>query len=113
MNDLPDVLKALTLLFADDVKLVTRRTQNMNLHSSLTVALDWLKKWDLPINPAKCNYLILGREVPTRLSFFPDKSGIPIPVSKLVKDLGVQTDNLPPPSAQCSEAASKANEAPP
>ncbi len=55
VNGLPDILEALTLLFADDVKLMTRRTQNMNLHSSLTVALDWSKKWDLPINPAKCN----------------------------------------------------------
>ncbi len=85
----------------------------MNLHSSLTVAWDWSKKWDLPINPAKCNYLTIGREVQTRFSFFPNASGTPIPVSKLVKDLGVQTDDLFPPSAQCTEASTKANEAPP
>ncbi len=42
VNGLPDVLEALTLLFADDVKLLTRRTQNMNLHSSLTAAWDYL-----------------------------------------------------------------------
>ncbi len=40
VNSLADVLEVLTLLFVDDVKLVTRWTQNMNLHSSLTVALD-------------------------------------------------------------------------
>ncbi len=33
VNDLPDVLKSPTLLFADDVKMVTRKTQNMNLLS--------------------------------------------------------------------------------
>ncbi len=60
VNALPDVLEALTLLFADDFKMVTRRTQNMNLHSSLTAAWDWPKKWDLLINPTKCNYLIIG-----------------------------------------------------
>ncbi len=38
VNKIPDVFEALTLLFADYVKLVTRQTQNMNLHSSLTVA---------------------------------------------------------------------------
>ncbi len=38
MNELPDVLEALTLLFPDDVKMFTRRTQNINLHSSLTAA---------------------------------------------------------------------------
>ncbi len=65
VNDLPDVLEALTLLFVDDV---TRRTQNMYLHSSLTAAWDWSKKWDLPINPTKRNYLTIGREAPLRLS---------------------------------------------
>ncbi len=37
-----------------------------------------------------------------------DGSGTVIPVSKLVKDLGAQTDNMSSPSAQCSEAANKA-----
>ncbi len=101
--DLADDLETLTLLFADDV---TRRSQRMNLHNSLTAAWDWSKKWDLPIN--KCNYLTIGREVPLRLSFFPDGSGAPIPVSTLVKDLGVQTDNMFSPSAQCTEAANNA-----
>ncbi len=36
----------------------------------------------------------LGEKIPVRLSFFPDGSGTPIPVSKLVKDLRVQTDNV-------------------
>ncbi len=70
---------------------------------------DWSKKWDLPINPTKCNYLTIGREVPLRLSFFPNGSGITIPVSKLVKDLVIQTDNMfffSP--AQCTEAVNKA-----
>ncbi len=54
VNDLPDVLETLTLLFADDVKMVTQQSQSMNLHSSLTAAWDWSKKWDLRINPTKC-----------------------------------------------------------
>ncbi len=108
VNDLPDVLETMTLLSADDVKMVTRRSQSMNIRSSLTAAWDWLKKWDLPINPTKCNDLTIGREVPLRLSYFPDGSGTPIPVPKLVKDLGVQTDNMFSPSAQCTVAANKA-----
>ncbi len=70
VTDLPDVLESLTLLFADDVRMVTRRSQSMNLHSSLAVARDWSKKWDLPINPTKCNYLIIGRGSP-EVVFFP------------------------------------------
>ncbi len=57
VNDLPDFLETLTLLFADDVKMVTRLSQSKNLRSSLTTAWDWSKKWDLPINPTKWNYL--------------------------------------------------------
>ncbi len=88
VNDLSDALEELTLLFVDHVIMGTRGTQNMHLHSSLTAAWGWSKKWDLPINPAKCNYLTLGREVPLRL-FFLTWPGTPMFVSKLVKDLGV------------------------
>ncbi len=44
VNDLPGVLETMTELFADDVKMVTRRSRIMNLHSSLTAAWDWSKK---------------------------------------------------------------------
>ncbi len=110
VNELPDVLEALTLLFADYVNKVTRRTQSMNVHSSLTAGWDWSKKWDLPINPTKCNYLTIGREVPLRLSFFSDVPGTPIPVSKLVKDLWVQTDNVFSPSARSTECVNNSRE---
>ncbi len=46
-------LEALTLLFADGVKKITLRAQNMNLHISLIAAWDWSQKWDLTVNPAK------------------------------------------------------------
>ncbi len=104
VNGLPDVLEALTLHMEDDVKLVTRRTQNMGLHSSPTATWEWLKKLDLPTNPAKCNNLTIGRVFPLRSP----GSGTPIPVSKLIKDLGVQIDNVSSPSARSIEAANKA-----
>ncbi len=72
-----------------------------------TPPIDWSMKWDLTINFTKCNYLTIGQEVPLRLSFFPDGSGTPIPVSKLVKDLEVQADNMFSHSTQCTEAANK------
>ncbi len=36
----------------------------MDLQNSLIAAWDWSQKWGLPINPAKCKYLAIGREVP-------------------------------------------------
>ncbi len=44
VNDLPDALEALTPPFAIDIKLVTPRTQNVNLNSSHTAVWDWSKK---------------------------------------------------------------------
>ncbi len=84
--------------------MVIQRSRSMNLRTFLTAAWDWSKKWDLPINPTKFSYLTIG----ARLSFFSDGSGTSIAVSTLVKDLGVQTDNMFSPSAQCTEAANKA-----
>ncbi len=63
--------------------------------------------WVKEMGPTDQSYQI-GREAPLRLSFFPDGPGTTIPVSKFVKDLGVQTDNMFSPSAQCTEAANKA-----
>ncbi len=47
VNDLLDDVEKMTLLFEDDVKMVARWTQNLNLHTFLTAAWDWSKKWDL------------------------------------------------------------------
>ncbi len=69
MDDLPDAFAALTLLFVVDGETMTRRTQKINLHSSLTAALDWSKKWDLPINLTKCNYFTITQELPLKLPF--------------------------------------------
>ncbi len=38
VNDLPDVLEALRLLFVGEFKTATRQTPNISLHRSLTVA---------------------------------------------------------------------------
>ncbi len=32
--------------------------------------IDWSKKWDLPINPTKCNYLTIGKRSPSETVFF-------------------------------------------
>ncbi len=48
VNELSDALEALTLLFPDDVKVVTWRPLNMTFTFTLTAAWDRTKKWDLP-----------------------------------------------------------------
>ncbi len=65
----------------------SRRTQDMNQHSSLTAAWAWSKRRDLPINSAKCNYLTIVQNI---------------------QDLWFQTDNAFSPFIHCFEAANKA-----
>ncbi len=69
VDDLPDVFEALTLLFVVDGETMTRRTQKINVHSSLTAALDWSKEWDRPINLTKCNYFTIGQDLTLKVPF--------------------------------------------
>ncbi len=55
VNDIPQVIEALTVLFAGDVEFRTLSDTARGSASSLTAAWGWLKKLDLLINPAKCN----------------------------------------------------------
>ncbi len=64
VNDFPDVIEALTLLLGDNVKMVTRRTQKMCLHGSLTAAWDWSKKWGLPSILTNASISQLGKKFP-------------------------------------------------
>ncbi len=60
-------------------------------------------KWDLRINPTKCNHLTTGWEVPPSLSFFPD--GYRAAVTKLAENLWAQADTVFSASAQRIEVA--------
>ncbi len=84
VNDLPYVLETLTLLFADDVKIVSRRSQSMNLRSSLTAAWDWSKNW------ARSSHGVV---------FFPRWVWHPHPCTHICRG-----------PAQCTEAANKARQ---
>ncbi len=77
-------------------------------HSSITAALTGRRNGTFRSTLPNATTSSLGREVLLKFSFFPDGPGTPIPVSTLVKDLGVQTANLLCPSTQCTEAVSRA-----
>ncbi len=84
------------MLFAGNVKKVTRWSQKMNLYMPLTASWDWSKKWDLPIYPAQCSHLVIEWEVPLRWVLHSH----PCFPFRLDKNLGVQTHNVFSPSAQ-------------
>ncbi len=53
VNDLPGVLLGSVLLFADDVKLISARSQYEEIHQNLQAAFQWSEDCDLPLNAAK------------------------------------------------------------
>ena len=64
VNDLPDQVKSKTLMLADDVKMWA--VSNGAVDNPLQESLDHLHKWasvnGMPLNPAKCAVMSVGRE---------------------------------------------------
>ncbi len=108
VNDVPSVINMTTLLFADDVKMVSSRSQSDLLQSSLYNVWNWSVTLDVPFNPNKCNYIAIERAPPLQLSLATGSLSDSIQVANVVKDLGVLMDNSFLPSVHCKEAASKA-----
>ncbi len=106
--DLPSVIKMMTLLFADDIKMVSPRSQSGLLQSSLRNIWHRSVNWDLPINSIKCKSNFTGRAPPLQLSFATRSSGDSIQVANTFNDLGLLMDSSFPPSTHCREVASKA-----
>ncbi len=105
VNDLPTVI---TLLYAEDVKVVSPRSKIGLLSSSLNNFWKWSVNCDLPINPSKCNYIAIGRATPLQLSFASGSPGDSIQTVNVVQDLEVLMDSSFSPSIHCRDAASKA-----
>ncbi len=60
INDLENKLTCNHLFFADYVKLIAPRSQQYELRSSIEQALNWSRRWDLPINASKSHHLSIG-----------------------------------------------------
>ncbi len=97
VNDLPSVINVATLLFADDVKVVSPRSQNDLLQNSLN-----------NVRRLSVNYIDIGRTPPLQLSLATGSPGNSMQVANFVKDLSVLMDYSFSPSIHCREAAPKA-----
>ena len=64
INDLPEVVKSDTYLFADDTKIlrqITTKEDALQLQSDINSLELWSQKWLLTFHPQKCSVLTLGR----------------------------------------------------
>ncbi len=84
VNDLPSVINVTALIFADDVKMVSPRSQSDLLKGFLYNVWNWLVNWDVPINPAKSNFIPIGRAPPLQPSLATGSSDNFIHVTNVV-----------------------------
>lgn len=63
INDMPDAVESLCLLFADDAKIfrtINTRLDINNLQDDINKLHAWSEKWQLPFNVVKCKCLHIG-----------------------------------------------------
>ena len=93
INDLPDYIKSISTIFADDTKAYNSCDKSDQLQEDLIALNDWSIKWQLFFNCTKCKCLHIGSKNPQRDYYFPSKDGnIYIPKCTDEKDLGVTFD---------------------
>ena len=95
INDMPEAVKSMCLLFADDAKLF----RNVNLRDDTDIKIlqtdvdsltNWSGKWELPFNVGKCKVLHLGRTNPCNKY---KMAGRYLEQVEEEKDLGVLVDS--------------------
>lgn len=99
INDIVDIIKVDSLLFADDIKLyssIDSEVDCVNLQRSLDAVKSWCRQNDMMLNVNKCSCITFHRtRSPICFSYKLDDA--PLPRSNIVRDLGiVLSDDLTP-----------------
>ena len=65
INDLPNLVKSDTYLFADDTKnIISKKEDTEQLQNDLNKLSDWSDTWLFRIHPEKCKYMHIGKPGP-------------------------------------------------
>ena len=86
INDLPDCVKSIVKLFADDLKMIVSPFEFCNTQLDLNALHVWESKWLLKFNLEKCYVLYLGNHNPHNVY---NLSGTVLNATKEEKDLGI------------------------
>lgn len=92
INDLPDTVKAMTKIFADDTKLfktITSTADRDIIQKDIKSLADWSSAWQLPFNELKCKVLHYGKNNP---EYKYSMKGHILDKDDTEKDLGVTFD---------------------
>ncbi len=89
INDLVDGLTCNHLFCADDVKLITPRSQQHELRSLIRQAFNWSHRWDLPLNASKIHHLSIGGTPDLRIALSKEAAGNSLEKCEQINDLGI------------------------
>ena len=93
INDLPDGLKNVAKLFADDLKLIANASNQEAINADLKLLERWESLWMLKFNASKCKVMHLKFNNNSNVSYSLDNT--PLDIVNTEKDLGLITcDNL-------------------
>ena len=65
INDMPDIVRSVCLLLADDAKIfrsIKTSSDNNILQEDLDALINWSTRWQLPFNETKCKSLHIGKK---------------------------------------------------
>ena len=109
INDLPDTVKSMVKLLADDTKIysvVNNEEDQECLQSDINNLMAWSQKWMLTFNKKKCKYMHLGHEPGNTYKM----EGEEITRSSEEKDLGINIDDKLKFQSHISIQVKKANQ---
>ena len=96
INDLPEAIKSICKIFADDTKIYNITDKHNTLQEDLNSLITWSEKWQLFFNGQKCKCLHHGKDNPKHTYYLETSNGREsLPDGEEEKDLGVYfTTNL-------------------
>ena len=109
INDLPDIVKSIAKVFADDTKLYTPvdSIEGKNkLQNDIDKLTDWTLEWLMQFNSDKCKTLHLGKKNP---QYSYSMGSTILQKAKTEKDLGVVVDTDLSFESHMNETVKKAN----
>ena len=113
INDMPDGVRNICKMYADDTKLISDSEHASELQKDLDNIMDWTQRWLMKLNIGKCKVMHLGKNntnVPYTLPNHDNTSSKhTLEVTKSERDLGIQIDDKITFEDQTNIAVGKAN----
>lgn len=112
INDLPDNIRNVCKLFADDTKVasvVDDQEKTLNLQTDISTLYSWSKQWLMEFNEEKCVVVHYGTEN-AKCEYYLGESGHKLVKSKKERDLGVIFSDELKNSTHVAAATKKANQ---